>query len=189
MPQGRTVNFRSTAVIMTSNIGSLYLLDGVTDDGEIREDTRERVMGELRSHFRPEFLNRVDEIVLFKPLTLGEIEQIVDLQVDDVKARLAGRRLGTQADRGGACPDRAPGLRPGVRSPAAAPLHPARGRDQDRTGADRGRDPRRHDHYRRRERRRAGGPLGRGRGERGELSSASPCRREGSPVWHPSAVR
>jgi ATP-dependent Clp protease ATP-binding subunit ClpB len=91
--QGRTVNFRNTVVIMTSNIGSLYLLDGVTDDGEIREDARERVMGELRSHFRPEFLNRVDEIVLFKPLTLGEIERIVDLQIADVKARLAGRRL------------------------------------------------------------------------------------------------
>ena len=57
---------------MTSNVGSLYLLDGLSDDGEIREDARERVMGELRSQFRPEFLNRVDEIVLFKPLTLGE---------------------------------------------------------------------------------------------------------------------
>jgi ATP-dependent Clp protease ATP-binding subunit ClpB len=91
--QGRTVNFRNTVIIMTSNIGSLYLLDGLTDDGEIREDTRERVMGELRSQFRPEFLNRVDEIVLFKPLTLGEIERIVDLQIADVKARLAGRRL------------------------------------------------------------------------------------------------
>jgi ATP-dependent Clp protease ATP-binding subunit ClpB len=91
--QGRTVNFRNTVIIMTSNIGSLFLLDGVTDRGEIREDARDRVMGELRTHFRPEFLNRVDEIVMFKPLTLQEIERIVDLQIADVRARLADRRL------------------------------------------------------------------------------------------------
>ena len=91
--QGRTVNFRNTVVIMTSNIGSLYLLDGLTSDGEIRVDAREQVMGELRTHFRPEFLNRVDEIVLFKPLTLTEIERIVDLQIADVQSRLAARRL------------------------------------------------------------------------------------------------
>jgi ATP-dependent Clp protease ATP-binding subunit ClpB len=91
--QGRTVDFRNTVIIMTSNVGSLYLLDGLSDDGEIREDARERVMGELRGQFRPEFLNRVDEIVLFKPLTLEEIEQIVALQIDDVQGRLAPRRL------------------------------------------------------------------------------------------------
>jgi ATP-dependent Clp protease ATP-binding subunit ClpB len=91
--QGRTVNFRNTVIIMTSNIGSLYLLDGVTDHGEIRPDARDRVMADLRSHFRPEFLNRVDEIVLFKPLTLAEIEHIVDLQIADVRRRLADRRL------------------------------------------------------------------------------------------------
>ena len=91
--QGRTVNFRNTVIIMTSNIGSLYLLDGITDSGEIQEEARERVMGDLRSHFRPEFLNRVDEIVLFKPLTLPEIERIVDLQIADVASRLADRRL------------------------------------------------------------------------------------------------
>jgi ATP-dependent Clp protease ATP-binding subunit ClpB len=91
--QGHTVNFRNTVVIMTSNIGSLHLLDGLNDRGEIAEDARERVLGELRSHFRPEFLNRVDDIVLFKPLTLLEIERIVDLQVDDVRSRLADRRL------------------------------------------------------------------------------------------------
>jgi ATP-dependent Clp protease ATP-binding subunit ClpB len=94
--QGRTVNFRNTVIIMTSNIGSLYLLDGITDTGDIREEARERVMGELRGHFRPEFLNRVDEIVLFKPLTLQEIEYIVDLQIADVRARLADRRLDVQ---------------------------------------------------------------------------------------------
>ncbi|HWX95693.1 MAG TPA: ATP-dependent chaperone ClpB [Solirubrobacteraceae bacterium] len=94
--QGRTVNFRNTVIIMTSNIGSVYLLDGVTDRGEIREEARDRVMGELRTQFRPEFLNRVDEIVLFKPLTLQEIERIVDLQIADVRARLSDRRLDLQ---------------------------------------------------------------------------------------------
>jgi ATP-dependent Clp protease ATP-binding subunit ClpB len=91
--QGRTVDFRNTVIIMTSNIGSPYLLEGVTASGGISEQAREQVMGELRVHFRPEFLNRVDDIVLFKPLTLDEIERIVDLQIADVRARLADRRL------------------------------------------------------------------------------------------------
>jgi ATP-dependent Clp protease ATP-binding subunit ClpB len=91
--QGRAVNFRNTVIIMTSNIGSLYLLEGIGDDGTIPEETRERVMAELRGHFRPEFLNRVDETVLFKPLTLEEIEHIVDLLIDDVRRRLSDRRL------------------------------------------------------------------------------------------------
>ena len=91
--QGRTVNFSNTVIIMTSNIGSLYLLDGVNDRGEIGDEARELVMGELRSQFRPEFLNRVDEIVLFKPLTLSEIERIVDLQFDDMRRRLADRLI------------------------------------------------------------------------------------------------
>jgi ATP-dependent Clp protease ATP-binding subunit ClpB len=91
--QGRTVNFRNTVIIMTSNIGSLHLLDGIDDRGEIAEDARDRVMAELRAGFRPEFLNRVDEIVLFKPLTLEEIERIVDLQFAGIRARLADRRL------------------------------------------------------------------------------------------------
>src|ERR1700727_2907653 len=94
--QGRTVNFRNAVIIMTSNIGSLYLLDGVTDDGQIREEARDRVMDELRGHFRPEFLNRVDDIVLFKPLTLDEIERIVELQIADVRHRLADRRVGLE---------------------------------------------------------------------------------------------
>jgi ATP-dependent Clp protease ATP-binding subunit ClpB len=91
--QGRTVDFRNTVIIMTSNIGSVYLLDGATSEGEIDHEARERVMGELRGHFRPEFLNRVDEIVLFKPLTLAEIQRIVELQIADVQARLADRRM------------------------------------------------------------------------------------------------
>jgi ATP-dependent Clp protease ATP-binding subunit ClpB len=91
--QGRTVDFRNTVIIMTSNIGSLYLLDGVDANGAITEQARDKVMGELRAHFRPEFLNRVDDIVMFKPLTLPEIEQIVDLQIADLRRRLADRRL------------------------------------------------------------------------------------------------
>jgi ATP-dependent Clp protease ATP-binding subunit ClpB len=91
---GRTVDFRNTVVIMTSNIGSEYLMQGVTAEGEIKEDARRLVLGALRNHFPPEFLNRVDEIVLFKPLTLGEIELIVDLLLNDLRARLAERRIG-----------------------------------------------------------------------------------------------
>ena len=85
--QGRTVDFKNTVVIMTSNIGSPHLLDGLT------EVARDRVMGELRAHFRPEFLNRVDEIVLFRPLALAEIEQIVGLFCEHLRQRLAERRL------------------------------------------------------------------------------------------------
>ncbi|GAB4254215.1 MULTISPECIES: ATP-dependent Clp protease ATP-binding subunit [Deferrisoma] len=90
---GRTVDFRNTVIIMTSNIGSHYLLEGVTDQGEIKEEARAAVMRELRAHFRPEFLNRVDEIVLFKPLTLEEIERIVDLLTQDLVRRLQDRRI------------------------------------------------------------------------------------------------
>jgi ATP-dependent Clp protease ATP-binding subunit ClpB len=85
---GRTVDFKNTVIIMTSNIGSQYLLEGVTGDGGIREPARESVMRELRNHFRPEFLNRVDDTILFKPLTLEEIKIIVDLQVEHLSARL-----------------------------------------------------------------------------------------------------
>ncbi|TCC50371.1 ATP-dependent chaperone ClpB [Kribbella pittospori] len=91
--QGRTVDFRNTVIIMTSNIGSAFLLDGVTDDGQIKDDARDAVTAELRAHFRPEFLNRVDEIVLFKPLTRTEIERVVDRMLDDLRTRLADRRM------------------------------------------------------------------------------------------------
>ncbi len=91
--QGHTVDFRNAVVIMTSNIGSVYLLDGATSDGEIKPDARERVLGDMRSHFRPEFLNRLDEIVLFKPLTEVEIEQIVELMFNDLRARLAEQQM------------------------------------------------------------------------------------------------
>jgi ATP-dependent Clp protease ATP-binding subunit ClpB len=91
--QGRTVDFRNTVIIMTSNVGSQYLLDGLTRTGEIEPSARDLVMAELRGHFRPEFLNRVDEIVLFKPLTLAEIELIVDLLLSDLRRRLEDRRI------------------------------------------------------------------------------------------------
>ncbi|MBA4388233.1 MAG: ATP-dependent chaperone ClpB [Verrucomicrobia bacterium] len=85
---GRTVNFKNTLIIMTSNIGSPHLLDGIDSKGVIREEVRRRIMDELKAAFRPEFLNRVDEVVLFKPLTLEEIEKIVDLLAEDLKKRL-----------------------------------------------------------------------------------------------------
>jgi ATP-dependent Clp protease ATP-binding subunit ClpB len=91
--QGHTVNFRNTVIIMTSNIGSEYLIEGATADGEIKPDARDRVMAELRRHFRPEFLNRVDDIVLFKPLTLAQLERIVDLQLEELRQRLAERQI------------------------------------------------------------------------------------------------
>ena len=91
--QGRTVNFRNTVIIMTSNIGSQYLTADAASDGEIKPDTRERVLGEMRGYFRPEFLNRLDDIVLFKPLTPAEIEHIVDLMLGDVRSRLADRQM------------------------------------------------------------------------------------------------
>ncbi|MFG2056177.1 ATP-dependent chaperone ClpB [Micromonospora sp. NPDC048930] len=94
--QGRTVDFRNTVVVMTSNIGSQYLLAGVTGEGEIKDDARSAVMTELRRHFRPEFLNRIDDVVLFKPLTLSEIEKVVDLLVADLRRRLADRQLDLQ---------------------------------------------------------------------------------------------
>ncbi|MEU2228806.1 AAA family ATPase, partial [Streptomyces sp. NPDC018347] len=91
--QGRQVDFRNTVIIMTSNIGSQHLLEGVTADGEIKPDARERVLAELRGHFRPEFLNRVDDIVLFSPLTLPQIEYIVELQLADLRNRLSERQI------------------------------------------------------------------------------------------------
>ncbi|MFD0060447.1 ATP-dependent chaperone ClpB [Streptomyces sp. NPDC056637] len=91
--QGRTVDFRQTVIIMTSNIGSEHLLDGATAEGEIKPDARALVMGELRGHFRPEFLNRVDDIVLFKPLGERQIERIVELQFDELRQRVAERRI------------------------------------------------------------------------------------------------
>ncbi len=91
--QGRVVDFKNTILIMTSNIGSPLLIENANESGEIDEAVRTGVMTELRRHFRPEFLNRVDEIVLFKPLTLAEIKVIVELQLKLLRLRLADRRI------------------------------------------------------------------------------------------------
>ena len=91
--QGRTVNFKNTVVIMTSNIGSTHLLSGIRADGEIEESAREAVLGELHRAFKPEFLNRIDEIVLFKPLRQEEIVQIIGLSLVEIQERLKDRGL------------------------------------------------------------------------------------------------
>jgi ATP-dependent Clp protease ATP-binding subunit ClpB len=91
--KGRTVNFRNTVIIMTSNVGSDHLVEGATGTGEIKPEVRERVMAELRMRFRPEFLNRIDDIILFKPLGIEQIERIVDLQFDELRQRLAAQGI------------------------------------------------------------------------------------------------
>ena len=91
--QGRTVDFKNTILIMTSNIGSPYLLDGIDEKGEIKPEAQEQVMNDLRGHFRPEFLNRLDEIIMFKPLTKENIGGIVDLMVKELSDRLADQEL------------------------------------------------------------------------------------------------
>ena len=94
--QGRTVDFKNTILIMTSNIGSSYLLDGISETGEIRKEAEDAVMNDLRAHFRPEFLNRLDEIIMFKPLTKENIGHIIDLMVSDLNKRLADREISIQ---------------------------------------------------------------------------------------------
>ena len=91
--QGRTVDFKNTILIMTSNIGSSYLLDGIEEDGTIRPESQAAVMEDLRAHFRPEFLNRLDETIMFRPLTKDNIYDIIDLLVADVNKRLADREI------------------------------------------------------------------------------------------------
>ena len=91
--QGRTVDFKNTILIMTSNIGSSYLLDGIDENGEIRPESEGMVMQELRAHFRPEFLNRLDETIMFKPLSKNDVGQIVDLLIKDVNKRLVEREV------------------------------------------------------------------------------------------------
>ena len=91
--QGRTVDFKNTILIMTSNIGSPYLLDGIDEKGDIKPEAQEQVMGDLRGHFRPEFLNRLDEIIMFKPLTKDNVGKIVDLMVKELSDRLADQEL------------------------------------------------------------------------------------------------
>ena len=94
--QGRTVDFKNTIIIMTSNLGSQHLLEGIRDDGEIEELAREMVMAELRRSFRPEFLNRLDEIICFKPLSKDNLIHIVDILTESLRARLSERELGLE---------------------------------------------------------------------------------------------
>ena len=94
--QGRTVDFKNTIIIMTSNLGSQYLLDGIDDDGNITEDAKNSVFGELRRQFRPEFLNRLDEIICFKPLTKTELNGIIDILTESLRKRLADKTLGLE---------------------------------------------------------------------------------------------
>ena len=91
--QGRTVDFKNTIIILTSNLGSPYLLDGINEDGSIKQEAQDAVMAELRRSFRPEFLNRLDEIILFKPLTKENLTNIVDLLVESLRKRLQDRDL------------------------------------------------------------------------------------------------
>ena len=94
--QGRTVDFKNTIIILTSNLGSPYLLDGINEDGSIRQEAQDAVMAELRRSFRPEFLNRLDEIILFKPLTKENLTSIIDLLVESLRKRLADKSLGLE---------------------------------------------------------------------------------------------
>ena len=91
--QGRTVDFKNTVIIMTSNIGSQDLIEGVTEDGTISDEAKDAVNGEMKDHFRPEFLNRVDEIVLFKPLLKDEIVKIIDTNLAELESRLEDRDI------------------------------------------------------------------------------------------------
>ncbi len=94
--QGRTVDFKNTILIMTSNIGSSYLLEGIDDEGNIKPENEEMVMNDLRGHFRPEFLNRLDEIIMFKPLLKENIELIINLLVDDINRRLVDKEISVE---------------------------------------------------------------------------------------------
>ncbi|MBM4251330.1 MAG: ATP-dependent chaperone ClpB [Deltaproteobacteria bacterium] len=98
--QGRTVNFKNTIIIMTSNIGAQYLLDGIDKHGMIADKAQKAVESALKAHFRPEFLNRVDDVILFKPLTQSEVEHIVDLLIDSLRLRLADRQIKLEMTEG-----------------------------------------------------------------------------------------
>ena len=97
--QGRTVDFKNTILIMTSNIGSTYLLDGINEDGDISTAAREMVEGELKNHFRPEFINRLDEIIMFKPLTKDNITHIIDLLITNLNKRIEDKGISIEISK------------------------------------------------------------------------------------------
>ena len=94
--QGRTVDFKNTILIMTSNIGSSYLLEGIDSEGNISDEARQNTMNDLKAHFRPEFLNRLDEIIMFKPLTKDNISGIIDILIGRLNKRLETKELTLQ---------------------------------------------------------------------------------------------
>ncbi|MGC6486652.1 MAG: AAA family ATPase, partial [Planctomycetota bacterium] len=98
--QGRTVDFKNTVIILTSNVGAPMLLDGISAGGSIQEHVRDQVMAELRQHFRPELLNRIDDTVMFKPLQQTELRAIVDLLLGSLRDRLADRRITVEVSDG-----------------------------------------------------------------------------------------
>ena len=144
--QGRTVDFRNTLLILTSNLGSNFLVDPTLEP----QAKSESVMSIVRASFKPEFLNRLDEIVVFDALTQDELTHIVDLQLSLLEKRLAVRRITHRRDRRGAGLARRDRLRPGVRRPTAAPADPDRHRRPARPDADRWRGHRRRQGHRRR---------------------------------------
>jgi hypothetical protein len=128
---GRTVDFKNTIIIMTSNIGAPLMLDGLTGEG-FKPGVEDAVMGELRAHFRPEFLNRVDETVLFEPLRLEQLKKIIELLMDGLRARLADRKIDLEHRPGGLRPDLWRSAAQAL--PPAAPGDPA-GEEAHRRGA------------------------------------------------------
>jgi ATP-dependent Clp protease ATP-binding subunit ClpB len=93
---GRMVDFKNTIIIMTSNLGSQYLLEGISSEGELRDDVREQVLATLRGSFRPEFLNRVDDIVMFTPLLREEIKEVIELMMERLRGRLAEKKVSVE---------------------------------------------------------------------------------------------
>jgi len=91
--QGRTVDFKNTIIIMTSNIGSPFLIENIKDDGTIEEEIKDQVREEMKLHFRPEFLNRIDDVVVFSPLTEDDVVKIIDIQLSEIEKRLAERDI------------------------------------------------------------------------------------------------
>ena len=123
------MDFKNTIIILTSNLGSQFLLDGINPDGSISREATEQVQQLLRRSFRPEFLNRLDEIVFYKPLTKDNIGKIIDLQIEALNQRLEDKQMHVTVSTEAKQFIIERRLRPAVRCPAAAPLCPAYGRD------------------------------------------------------------
>ena len=132
--QGRTVDFKNTIIILTSNLGSNYILEGINEKGEISGEARTMVDGLLKQQFRPEFLNRLDDIVFYKPLTKDEITRIVDLMIADLQKRLEEKQLTVELDPGRQGLRGGQRLRPGLRRPPAEEIPPEQGGNRHRQG-------------------------------------------------------